>query len=137
MVQEVKQTPEALGANAAPAAVGVPTDYKYEKVQGQAFNRFHNINISNPSGATPYVTCSEQRVIEFSDGKTITVDDGALSFVFDPQFVFPIINPIDLKPTGANAKGEDLYVLIMSMLLAQAKSRDVKNNATSGKAYGR
>lgn len=102
-------------------------DYKQTEVIGSAWHRFSRIVIENPRPGIPTVTCIEQEVIALTSGEVIR-DVGNLSFIFDPSGTFEILNPLDNTPTGQMASGSDVYALVYSLVMAEAKARDLRLN---------
>ena len=98
-------------------------DYKQTTVAGEQWNRFSRIVIDNPRNAAPSVMCVEEKVIALEHGE-ILLDSGNLSFPFNPDEVFTIINPITNEPTDQMASGAQVYALVYSYVMNEAAKRD-------------
>lgn len=97
-------------------------DYKKSEIVGSKWHRFSTINISNPRVGTPSVICTEQEVFTLADTEVIR-DVGSISFTFDPNTVFDVLNPLTGEAIGTGT-GAQVYALVYSYVMHEAKLRD-------------
>lgn len=98
-------------------------DYKETTVAGQRWHRFSKIVIDNPRPGTPSVLCVEQEVIALGDTE-VSREVNNLYFPFNPEAVFPVLNPVTGQATGDSATGGMVYALVWSLVMAEAAKRD-------------
>ena len=99
-------------------------DYKQSDVSGHLWHRFSRVIIENPRPGTPTVHCIEDEVIATSYGESIRQAD-TLAFNFNPDETFDLLNPLTNQPTGVTASGAEVYALVFSYVLHEAKKRDI------------
>lgn len=98
-------------------------DYKQTGIAGSKWHRFGRIVIDNPRTAAPSVLCVEQEVIALADNEIVR-EVGNLSFPFDPNLQFEIIDPVSNTGTGQFASGGAVYALVYSYVMHMATERD-------------
>ena len=93
--------------------------YKETSVSGTSSNYFASIRIENYFSSPAVIEAKEVKRTELDSGTVVETDAGTVSFVFDPAYEFPVLNPVTREPTGETASGITVYSLIQSYLLAK------------------
>lgn len=101
----------------------MPKNYKENPVTGSEHVRFNAIHVIYPKGKTPVIRFSKERVTQFSNGKELFEQEGAVEVFFDPVKVIPIVDPETLQPTGQTATMQEAYAILYSAAL-QADAED-------------
>lgn len=100
------------------------SDYKESTIAGTAWQRCHEIVVSNTRGAAPRVQFFEERVIALEGGGEIRQALGAMEVGFDPARVIVLHDPATGLPTGEVSTYGAAHALLYSAYLSAAAERD-------------
>lgn len=104
-------------------------NYKEENLTGNKWVRCNRIVIENPYVGNKTIQFYEQEILYFSNTdityKNISSSGpNSLTTTFTPNNSIEIINPYTLEPTGNTFSHEELYVMLFSAYMNEAKKRD-------------
>lgn len=98
-------------------------NYRETTVAGSEYVRCRAIVISNHSGKTPRVEFVEERITVLGD-RSMSEPGVTLSVDFDPAAVINVLNPLDNTQTGQSVTYADVYAVLYSAWMQEAKLRD-------------
>ncbi len=101
------------------------TDYKESTVEGTSYQRSFRITIENKRGDTPHITFFEEQVITLADEIISRPVDQCTQY-FNPGETFPLLNPLDDSPLGADGSHQQFQILLYSLYKATAAKRDTE-----------
>ncbi len=99
-------------------------NYREQTETGTSWRRCHEVHIYNPlEGATKLVRMDEQDVVSFN-GKSVSMNAGYISKVFDPAGEIVLLDPQTGQPTGGVMTQAALYQALYSLYMQCATERD-------------
>lgn len=110
-------------------------DYKQTNLTGEAWNRFSQINVSNPLDGQAHITCTEDQVLVIDGQQILRRAVATVSFAFDPAETFDLLNPATgevIKAGGGS--GLDVHTLVYSYVMHEAAKRDAALAAAAAPA---
>jgi hypothetical protein len=106
-------------------------DYRETVAEALAWRRAKGVTLDNPLTGAKTVTFTEEDVVTLN-GTTFNqpvTPVGAVRVEFNPEGVFPLVNPATGDEIGQTANHIDLYVMLHSLYIHLAKQRDVTHAA--------
>ena len=102
-------------------------NYNESDVSGTQWTRCYHVECRNPVNGTKQIIFSEEQAANL-DGNIISTGQGERLFVpfKDPTASFDLIHPETGEVIGT-ATHQDLYVMLSSAYLSEAKKRDIAN----------
>jgi len=89
-------------------------DYQHTPVTGLEYTRAYAIEINNRYGGAPSITFHLEVLTVLGD-RTLSRGLPAVSCVFNPEGVIPLLNPADGEPTGESVTHDALYQILFSL----------------------
>lgn len=99
-------------------------DYKESTITGAAWQRCHEIVVSNTRNSVPRLQFFEERVIALEGGGEIRQPLGAMEVGFDPARVIALHDPATGLPTGEVSTYGAAHALLYSAYMSAATERD-------------
>jgi hypothetical protein len=108
-------------------------NYRGALQAAETWRRCRRVLIDNKYGTIPMLSMLEEEVILTPSG-AMRRDTADLQTEFDPALEIPVINPMDLRPTGETVYAGDVYVMIFSLYMLLAARRDAEEAAPTKSA---
>lgn len=98
-------------------------NYREQTETGTSWRRCHEVHIYNPLDGAKTVRMDEQDVVSFN-GKSVSMNAGYISKVFDPAGEIVLLDPETGQPTGETMPQAALYQALYSLYMQYATERD-------------
>lgn len=112
--------------------IKMTANYKQTNATGSLWTRCRQISINNPLGQLTTVQFSEEEAVSIGD-KTMTQPGRLINAAFNPASVFDLVNPDTGEVIGESSHMQ-VYVLLHSLWLSQAKQQDIIDSIGSAPA---